>query len=95
MEVSQLSSARWLSLASGATFDSLHLTSMLAAFLALAVTRMFTEMTTGTTTTNRRFSMKELLQRMQAIRFPRRPWQYMLETVWVLGTGTMVGPLAC
>lgn len=68
---------------------------MLAAFLTLAVTRMLSEMTPGTTTKNWRFPMKELLLTLQAIRFPRRFWQYALETVWVLGTGAMVGPLAC
>lgn len=34
------------------------------------------------------------LQRRPPARAPRC-CQYMLETVWVLGTGTMVGPLAC
>ncbi|ALJ18416.1 hypothetical protein [Microbacterium sp. No. 7] len=95
IDVSKFNSARWLSLASGATFDSLHLSSVLAAFLALAVTRMLTELTPGSTTANWRFPMKQFPLKMQAIRFPRRFWQYALETVWVLGTGAMVGPLAC
>ncbi len=81
-------------MASG-TFESSFLTSMLAAFVPLAVIRMLSEMTTHTTMTKRRFKMKELLLKMQAIRFPRRLWQYMLETLWVVGTGALVGPLAC
>lgn len=83
-----------MSLASG-TFESSFLTSMLAAFVPLAIIGMLSEMTTDYTMTTRRFNMKELLQKMQAIRFPRRLWQYMLETLWVIGTGVLVGQLAC
>ena len=68
---------------------------MLAAFVPLAIIGMLSEMTTDYTMTTRRFNMKELLQKMQAIRFPRRLWQYMLETLWVIGTGVLVGQLAC
>ncbi len=39
--------------------------------------------------------MKDLLLKMQPVRFPRWLWQCTLETVWVLGTGTMVGRWAC
>lgn len=39
--------------------------------------------------------MKDVLQKLQAILFPRRFWQYALETLGVIGTGALVGPLAC
>jgi hypothetical protein len=76
-------------------FDSFTL-RMLAALISLALVRMLSEVRiSGIKERGIRVNFERFLKKVkQTIRISRKFWQYLLETIWAIGAGALVSPLA-